>query len=78
MFKSPVGILFEHFKSFGGGFIEMLSLSDFFKDPRFDDCAAGDHGGICAGLFDRIVKVDIRVHISISSCQISKIGGVTQ
>ena len=70
VFKSPVSVLFEHFESFGGGFIEMLTLSDFFEDPGFDDCAAGDHGGICARLFDRIIKVDIRVHVSVSTVRL--------
>jgi len=69
MFKSPVSVLFEHFESFRGGFIQMLTLSYFFEDPGFYDCAACNHGGICARLFDRIVKVDIRIHVSVSARQ---------
>lgn len=78
MFKSPVSVLFEHFESFSGGFIEMLTLSDFFEDPGFYDCAAGNHGGIYARLFDRIVKVDIRIHVSISARQNPNMGKCTQ
>ena len=64
-----MSVLFKHFESFGSGFVEMLTLSDFFEDPGFYDCAACNHGSICARLFDRVVKVDVRIHVSISTRQ---------
>ena len=67
MFEPPMSELFEHVESFGGRFVEMLTLSNFFKNPRFDDRAAGNHGGVYTGFLYRIVKVNIRVHVSVSN-----------
>lgn len=67
MFKSPVSELFEHFETFGGGFIEMLTLSDLFEYPWLYDCSASDHRCVGAGFLDCVIKVEIRVHIPVSA-----------
>ena len=66
VFKSPVSELFEHIETFGGGFIEMLTLSDFLEYPGFNDCSASNHGSVGAGLLDCIVKVEVREDVSVS------------
>ena len=67
MFKSPIGELFQHFETFGSGFIEMLTLSDLFEYPWLYNCAASDHRCVGAGFLNCVIKVEIRVHISVSA-----------
>jgi hypothetical protein len=65
MLQSPICELSQHLETFGCGFIEMLANFNFFEDPRFDDSASCDHTCINVRMFDGVIKVSIRIDITV-------------